>query len=130
MKIVESKTPILILSYHNCEIYCCHLDGYRRNTSALLNRLSKIELEFLSKPAHAQFRVWYNVAENKLNNSTMKMIAESICRYQGHIYKIVFIGLHGITKWKFNYILERELKKMAISKAYFSDAELAKGWLV
>lgn len=130
MGVIESKTPILILSYCNCEIYCCHLDGYRADTDALLQRLSKIESIFLSKPADAQFRVWYNLDENSLDKHTMGLIAESISRFQGHIYKIAFIGLHGFAKRKFNGILEQALGGLSVPKAYFTDAESAKGWLI
>lgn len=130
MKVIESKTPIIILSHHNCELFCCHLDGYQSNIDALLRRLEKIEAEFLSKPTHTKFRVWYNMDANKLDKPTMKLIAESIYRFHEHIYKISFIGLCGITKWKFNRILEQVLKEKRILKKYYMDAELAKGWLV
>lgn len=130
MEIIESKTPIIILSYRNCEIYCCHLDGYKTNTNALLNRLSQIEATFLSKPSHVRFRVWYNVDENRLDKQTIKLIAESISRCFEHTNKIAFIGLDGFTKWKFNKILEHTLGQRCITKAYFTDAELAKEWLV
>lgn len=130
MGVIESKTPILILSYCNCELYCCHLDGYKSDTGALLHRLSKIERIFLSKPADAKFRVWYNLDENSLDKPTMELIAESISRFQGHIYKIAFIGLRGFAKRKFNSILEQALGESSVPKAYFADAELAKEWLV
>lgn len=130
MEVKESKTPIIILSYNNCEIYCCHLDGYKTNTEALLNRLSKIEEIFLSKPSHARFRVWYNVDENVLDKQTMRLISESVSRFRERIYKIAFIGLDGFAKWKFDNILELTMGEICITKAYFNDAELAKGWLV
>lgn len=130
MEVIESKTPIVILSFHNCEIYCCHLDGYKTNTEALLNRLSLIEAVFLSKPVHARFRVWYNMDENHLDKRTMELISKSISEFRGHIYKIAFIGLYGFAKCKFDNILERTLEQQTVSKAYFKDAELAKGWLV
>lgn len=76
MKIVESKTPVIILSHHNCEIHCCHLDGYKTNTSAMLNRLSEIEAIFTAKPIHAQFRIWYNLDENILDRPVMELIIE------------------------------------------------------
>lgn len=25
---VESKKPMIVLSFHDCELHCCHLDGY------------------------------------------------------------------------------------------------------
>lgn len=125
-----ARHPILVLSYHNCEIHCCHLDGYKANTEALVNRLNQIEVEISSKPIHSKMRIWYNLDENVLNQLTMKMIAESIGRFQEHIYKIAFIGLRGISKWRFKYILKQTIGKNRISRAYFLDAELAKGWLV
>ena len=130
MQIVGAKNPLVILSYHNYEIYCFHLDGYKKDTKALLNRLNEIELLLTSKPLTSKFRIWYNIDENKLDNSTMKLIVESISRYQNHIYKIAFIGLYGINKFKFNYFLKNALEKNIVCKAYFTDAELAKGWLV
>ncbi len=116
MEVIESKTPIIILSYHNCEIYCCHLDGYKANTNALLNRLSKIEEIFLSKPLNTKFRIWYNMDENILDSQTMKLIAESISRCFERTYKIAFIGLRGFRKWKFNKILEQTLDKNILQK--------------
>jgi hypothetical protein len=130
MEIVESKTPILIISYRNCEIYCCHLDGYKTNREALLDRLSKIEAFFLSKPSHIRFRIWYNVDENSLDKQTMRLIIESISRFREHTYKIAFIGLEGFTKWRFHNILQQIPGNRCITKAYFTDAELAKEWLV
>lgn len=130
MGVTESKTSILVLSYRNCELYCCHLDGYKSDTDALLQRLSKIEAIFLSKPIDAKFRVWYNLDENNLNKHTMELIAESISRFQGHICKIAFIGLHGLTKRKFNGILKQALEEVSVPTAYFTDAESAKEWLV
>lgn len=130
MEIVESKTPIVIPSYRNCEIYCCHLDGYKIYTKALLHRLAEIEEAFLSKPNTAKFRVWYNMDENSLDRKTMQFITESILRFQTHIYKIAFIGLHGFTKWKFDHILTQTFDGTALCKRYFTDAEVAKGWLI
>lgn len=130
MRVLESKTPILILSYLNCELYCCHLDGYKANTAALYKRLDEIESILSTKPSHSKFRIWFNLDDNILTRSTMKLIAESVRHFEIHIYKIVFIGLHGFTRWKFDYILNQTIGKKTITKAYFSDAELAKGWLL
>lgn len=130
MKVLESKHPILVLSHHNCEIYCCHLDGYKSNTKALLNRMKKIEAEILIKPIQSQYKIWYNLDENRMDKSVMKAIAESIHSFQNHISKIAFIGLHGISKWKFDIILKQVIGEQDLPRAYFSDAELAKGWLV
>lgn len=130
MDIVEPKKPILILSYNNCEIYCCHLDGYKADRDALLNRMSEIEAVFLSKPAQNKYRIWYNIDENHLDKDALKLVAESISRYKEHICKIAFIGLRGFKQKKFNKILEQILKGESITKAYFQDAQLAKGWLI
>ncbi|ABX42888.1 hypothetical protein [Lachnoclostridium phytofermentans] len=130
MKVLESRMPILILSYQNCELYCCHLDGYKANTVALYERLKEIESILTSKPFHSKFRIWFNLDDNILTKSTMKAIAESIRLFDKHIYKIVFIGLRGIARWKFDHILKQTFGNKTITKAYFSDAELAKGWLL
>lgn len=116
MEVVESKTPIVILSYSNCEIYCCHLDGYKTHTRAMMHRLAEIEEIFLHKPNDAKFRVWYNVDENSLDRKTMQLIAESILQFQSHIYKIAFIGLHGFTKWKFDNILANTFDGIGICR--------------
>lgn len=83
-----------------------------------------------SKPANSEFRIWYNIDDNKLDTSSMKAICESIKRLQSHINKIAFIGLQGINKWKYKYIIKQTMGEAMITMAYFTDAELAKGWLV
>lgn len=130
MRVLESRTPILILSYQNCELYCCHLDGYKANTEALFKRLKEIESILISKPSHSKFRIWFNLDDNILTKSTMKVIAESIYHFEEHINKIAFIGLQRIARWKFDFILKQTIGEATITKAYFSDAELAKGWLL
>lgn len=130
MNVLESKYPILVLSYHNCEIYCCHLDGYKDNKLALRERMKKIEDEISSKSESAKFRIWYNLDENKLDKSDMMSIIESISRIQNHLYKIAFIGLHGFFKWRFEHMLKQALSEKVVHRAYFLDAEEAKGWLV
>lgn len=130
MEVLESKYPILVLSYDNCELYCCHLDGYKTNKGALLTRLASIEAILASKPANSKFRIWFNIDDNKLDTSSMKAICESIKRLQSHINKIAFIGLRGINKWKYKYIIKQTMGEAMITMAYFTDAELAKGWLV
>lgn len=84
-EIVESKTPILIVSYHDCDLCCCHLDGYRAHTDALLHRLSDIEAILVSKPAHARFRLWYNMDDTCFDKPALKSVAESLSRYRNHI---------------------------------------------
>jgi len=130
MRIYESKYPILILSHHNCEIHCCHLDGYKENITALFNRMNIIEHELSSAPADIQYKIWYNLDESKLDKSVMKSVTESIFRLQNHISKIAFIGLHGIYKWRFENMLKQILRNQVLPRAYFSDAELAKEWLI
>lgn len=122
--------PIKTLSFQNCELYICHADGYRANTKALLHRISEIEAIFLSKPAHAKFRVWYNLDENSLDKQTMGLIAKSIFRFQPHIYKIALIGLRKIQIWKIDNIFKELLNEASLCRNYFSDADLAKGWLI
>ncbi len=130
MDVIESPKPVVLLSYRDCEICCCHLDGYRANIRALLKRLSEIEAVFLRRPAHVKFKVWYNLDENDLDERTMKSIVESIFRFEDRIDKIAFIGLRGFARCKFDRILERSLARKSFPRAYFQDAERAKGWLV
>ena len=130
MTMLGSKYPIVIVSYRNCEICSCHLDGYKENTEALLDRMREIEIAFSSKPAHAKYRIWYNLDENKLNPFVMQAIVESVCRIHGHIYKIAFVGLHGMHRYRFDRLLRQVLKKATLCREYFTDAELAKDWLV
>ena len=92
--------------------------------------MAEIEVLFLSKPAHTQFRVWYNINKNNLDTGTMKFIAECISRSGNHIYKIAFIALHGFSKWKFNHIFENSIHEKHILYSHYIYAELAKGWLV
>lgn len=122
--------PIKTLSFQNCELYICHADGYKTNTRALLNRISEIEVIFLSKPSHAKFRVWYNLDENNLNKQMLQLIAESILRFQLHIHKIAFIGLRTTEIWLIENTLKQFLKETSLCRKYFSDADVAKGWLI
>ena len=130
MKVIESPRPIVLLSYRNCEICCCHLDGYQANMQALLKRLSEIETFFLQRPTHAKFRVWYNLDENDLDGRTMESIGESISKFEERIDKIAFVGVHGLTRRRFDRILGRNLAHTTLLRAYFQDAERAKEWLV
>lgn len=125
-----SRTPMKTLSYQNCELSICHADGYRANTKALLIRIAEIEAIFLSKPAHAKFRVWYNLDENCLEQQTLRLVAESVLSYRPHIYKIAFIGLRRTEIWKMDSALKQLLKGTSLCRRYFTDADLAKGWLI
>jgi hemolysin-activating ACP:hemolysin acyltransferase len=130
MSVLESRYPILILSHHNCEIYCCHLDGYKNNQQALICRLNQIETELLKKAKHIQFRIWFNVDESTLDPLIMKLIVESIYRFKDHIYKIAFIGLRGMSKWRFEKIRRNAFQANSAPISYFTDAERAKDWLI
>lgn len=122
--------PIKKLSYQNCELYICHADGYGANTEALLRRIAEIETLFLAKPFHSKYRVWYNLDENNLNKQVIKLIAESILRFQPHIYKISLIGLRPAEIRFMENTLKQLLGETALYREYFSDADLAKGWLI
>lgn len=126
---VESKKPMIVLSFHDCELHCCHLDGFQSNTNGLLKRLEQIETIFRSKPAHAKYRIWFNMDKSNLNSDTMQLIAESISRIEEHINKIAFVGLCGVSRRRFDAKLQNTLKEN-ILHSYFKDAEAAKEWLV
>lgn len=128
MEITEHQKPILILSHKNCEIHCCHLDGYGDNFEALTARMKIIEEMFCQKPHNSKFRIWYNVDENDLAKNMMDSIVGSLKQFDNRIYKIAFIGLKGMIKLRF----ERKLKKlhMNMPRAYFTDADKAKDWLI
>lgn len=131
MSIIESKYPILVLSYNNCEIHCCHLDGYKDNKDALLNRLTEIEDTFLSKQNNVKYKLWFNMDSNVLDEDIMEEVCSSIFRISNHIYKIGFIGLRILQRRKFEKLLKKKFKHYGVLyHAYFSDAEEAKEWLV
>lgn len=128
--VVESKYPILVLSYRNCELHCCHLDGYKNNTQAMRSRLGEIEAFFSGKPGSAQYRLWFNVDDTRLNRALMQEIVDSLLRVKIHIRKIAFIGLSGLQKLRFEKQLRLGLPRETLPHAYFGDAEKAKEWLV
>ncbi len=119
---------IKILSFRNCELHCCHLDGYKKQREAFLKRLTDIEKFFIEKPAANKFRIWYNVDETSLDEALIAQVAASIARMQGHIVKIALIGVGRMGRWR----LTKKLKtsRLPVPYAYFSDAERAKEWLV
>ena len=57
MSVIESKYPVLVLSFNNCELHGCHLDGYKNNTEALLNRLALIDEFFEGKSKVRRYRI-------------------------------------------------------------------------
>lgn len=60
----------------------------------------------------------------------MESIGESISKFKERIDKIAFVGVHGLTRRKFDRILGRNLARTTLLWAYFQDAERAKEWLV
>lgn len=127
---MESKNQIKILSFHNCELYCCHLDGYKGEREVFRQRLISIENTFMEKPATARFRIWYNVDGTMLDSILIREITASVVRMQSHIIKIAFIGLGFMQWWHLNRILKSETGNQSLFYAHFADAEKAKEWLV
>lgn len=141
---MEPITAIKILSFKNCELHCCHLDGYKSQREAFLKRLSDIEQYFASKPPDNRYRIWFNVDETTLDDLLLDEIAASIIRILGHIVKIAFIGLGRINKYKLDIKLSKATNELSnvtykfgtlatlelLPRSYFSDAEKAKEWLV
>jgi len=127
MNIAESKTPVLMLSYDNCEICCCHLDGYKDNREAFCRRLEQINAFFDGGGQVSRYRVWLNIDDSVLTEDLIEKVAESVIRTKEKIVKIAFVGAG---KHKKRFI--RLFKKTDFDKplAYFSDAENAKEWLV
>jgi len=127
MSVIESRYPVLVFSFNNCELHGCHLDGYKDNSEALLNRLALIDKYFESKSKVRRFRIWLNVDDSFLSGAMIERIVQSIVRLEDNIIKIAIIGA-GNNKRK----LEKLLKKSGFIKpsCYFSDAEAAKEWLV
>lgn len=126
MQIVESKVPVLVISFRNGEIHCCHLDGYRDQTEAAMQRLSKIEASF---SACRKYRIWFNVDDTTLTPSLMAQIAQCVARLKGSVVKIAFVGA-GRKKDAFDKQLNKALQGTVLPKAYFEDAEQAKEWLL
>ena len=127
MSEIESKYPVLVLSFNNCELHCCHLDGYKDNNEALLNRLTLIDEYFESNSKVRRYRIWLNVDDSLLSDMTIERIVQSIMRVKDNIINIAIIGA-GNKKRR----LEKTLKKSGFCKpsCFFSDAEAAKEWLV
>jgi len=127
MIIAESKTPVLMLSYDNCEICCCHLDGYKDNREAFCRRLEQIDTFFDGGGHVSRYRVWLNIDDSNLTEDLIEKVAESVVRIKERIVKIAIVGAG-----KYKNRLNRLLKRNSFDKplAYFSDAENAKEWLV
>ena len=125
LNIVESKFPVLVVSFNNCEIHGCHADGYKNNEEALAHRLSQIEAFFRPQ---MRCRFWYNVDETALTGRAIELITQSVARLKGNIVKIAFIGVGG-RKRRFHKTLLNALGDHDFPTAYFADAERAKEWL-
>lgn len=128
MGVIESKYPVLVLSFNNCELHCCHLDGYKGNNEALLDRLLLIGDYFSNNPKGRRYRIWYNVDDSNLTNDTIEKIAKGISDIGENIIKLAFIGMNNRCKIYFNRLLAKSSFDKPIQ--HFKDAELAKNWLV
>lgn len=124
MKVIESKNPVLVISYHNCEIHVCHLDGYKTDKVSLLKRISQIE-SFFNK--NSRCRVWYNIDDTVLSDDVIEIIQQNILHLKENIVKLAIIGTH-IKMRRFRRALNK--KSLSFPVAYFDDAELAKKWLI
>jgi len=127
MIIAESKTPVLMLSYDNCEICCCHLDGYKGNQENFCRRLELIDAFFDGGSQAARYRIWLNIDDSVLTEDLIEKVAESVLHINDKIVKIAFVGV-GKYKNRLNRLLKRDSFDKPL--AYFSDAENAKEWLV
>ena len=127
MGVIESKYPVLVFSFNNCELHGCHLDGYKNNNVALLDRLALIDEYFENKSKVQRYRIWLNIDDSLLSSVTIERIIQSLVRIEDNIIKIAIIGA-GNKKRHF----EKILKKSGFRKpsCFFSDAEAAKEWLV
>lgn len=128
MGVIESKYPVLVLSFNNCELHCCHLDGYKSNNEALLNRLQLIDDYFSKNPKGRRYRIWYNVDDSDLSNDDIDKIAKSISVIRENVIKLAFIGMNNRYKIYFNRLLSKSSFYKPVK--HFKDAELAKHWLV
>lgn len=126
MQIIESKVPVLVIPFRSGEIHCCHLDGYRDQTEAAMNRLNKIEASF---SACRKYRIWFNVDDTVLTPSLMEQIAQCLARLKNSVVKIAFVGV-GRKKGAFDMLMNKALQGTVLPKAYFEDAEQAKEWLL
>ena len=127
MSINEFKYPVMVLPFNNCELHCCSMDGYKGNSEALLNRLNSIDDYFSSKSKVSRYRIWYNVDDSILTDDIIESIAKSLYKINDNIIKIAFIGTNR-KKSRFDKILHKTTFNKPV--CYFSDAELAKEWLV
>lgn len=127
---MELPGAIKVLSFRNCELYCCHLDGYKSQREAFLKRLKEIEQYFANKPPENRYRIWFNVDETTLDDLLINEIVSSVIRIQGHIVKIAFIGLSRMKQWKLERKLKSATRHNPLPHSYFYDAEKAKEWLV
>lgn len=127
---VFPQYPIVVLSFYNCELHCCHLDGYKTNTAAFLGRLAAVETQLLARPAHSTLRLWCNLDDTKLDAALIQIVVQSLLRTKQHIFKIAFVGLRGLGQRRFEHTLKKSLEGTALPRSYFTDAEQAKEWLV
>ena len=116
-----------MLSFNNCELHCCALDGYKGNREALLNRSKSISDYFNSKPGTTRYRIWYNMDDSVLTDDIIESITESLFKINDSIIKIAFIGANRKKK-RFDKVLRKTTFNRPV--CYFSDAELAKEWLI
>ena len=63
---MDLRAPVFILSFNNCELHCCQLDGFKDNKDALLRRLASIDEFFINRSKVQRYRLWFNVDENIL----------------------------------------------------------------
>jgi len=127
--LTEPPVPVLVLSYNNCELHCCHLDGYKRNRQAFLARLDTVEQYFVIKPVHRRYRLWFNLDETMLDDRSMERVAASLANIHIHIIKIAFIGIGKNKRRRFERMLKNYLRETELPRQYFCDAEKAKEWL-
>jgi hypothetical protein len=127
---MEPTCKIKILTFRNCELHCCHLDGYNGQRDVFLKRLNEIENFFMEKPDTSRFRIWYNVDDTLLDNDLINEIVMSVFRIQNHIVKIAFIGLKRLQQWHLARMLKSDKAYSSVPFACFADAEKAKEWLI
>ncbi len=127
---MEWTDELKVLSFRNCDLHCCHLDGYKKQRESFVARLKYIENYFAEKPQNAKFRIWYNVDETFVDKVLIEEIAASVIRIKSRIVKIAFIGLGPWQQWKLSKILKALTGDSSFPYTYFSDAEKAKEWLI
>ena len=121
-----SKYPVLVISFNNCEIHACHLDGFKNDWEALANRLKAIDEFFIKAPKNCGHRIWYNVGDSVLSDEVIADITGSLLKIEDRIVKIAFIGVKR--KRRLNKSIRQALPNKPVS--YFADAEAAKEWLI